>query len=143
MFDRPSYNHIQESTGANGSLPDAEHDINCPALGQPEYKLNYLSTACESRLVTKVRGAECTFGKDCPRFKGPDPKKRIYVSREHDKEEKPGRKAPTNVQECMSCHETKQIKAIRLCNLCYAHNHHAGTLENFAKYRQRVKRVKT
>jgi hypothetical protein len=143
MYDRPSYNHIQDSTGSNGALPDAEHDINCPALGQPEYKLNYLSTACESRLTTKVRGAKCTYGHDCKRFRGPQPKKRIYVSREHDKEVKPGRKTPLNVQECMCCHKKLQIKSLQLCSACYVRHHGKGTLGPFEQYRKRTRRAKT
>ena len=143
MFDRTSFNSIQDQTGANGSLPESEHDINCPALGQPDYKLNYLATACEYRLTTKVHGANCTYGHDCKRFRGPEPKKRIYVSREQDTEMKPGRKPVENIQECMSCHDTKQIKSLHLCSACYVRHHGKGTLGPFEQYRTRKKRAKT
>ena len=133
-------NQLEDVTGANGALPGLENDINCPALGEAGYYINYLSSSCADRLVTTIKGASCTYGHKCPRFKGLEPRKRIPVIGE---QRPPEVRKGLTVGECVACCEDKPIKSLRLCVACYGHHHNADTLGQFDKYRTRKKRAKT
>jgi hypothetical protein len=124
MFDRPSYNHIQDSTGSNGALPDAEYDINCPALGMPDFKLNYLAESCAIRLASKVKRSACSFGDGCPRFRPtvatvkPPPRKRMVRTSNKD-------------HTCVCCGKKGEHHCRGLINACYKRHRKKGNIEMF------------
>lgn len=132
MFDRPSYNHIQDSTGSNGALPDAEYDINCPALGMPDFKLNYLASSCEIRLASKVKRSSCSYGDGCPRF-------RPTVATIKPPEKKRRSKASKNKHKCVCCSKIGVHQARGLITKCYDREKKRKNLGQFHRnYRKYV-----
>jgi hypothetical protein len=127
MFDRPSYNHIQDKTGSNGALPDAEYDINCPALGMPDFKLNYLADSCEIRLSSKVKRTACSFGDGCPRFR---PTVATIKTTARIQNHSKGN--------CVCCGVYDEIQGRGLIRVCYNRYHGLGTLHKFPLTRKRV-----
>ena len=125
-------NSTTERTGQGGSIHDAAHDINCPAFGEPEYKLNYYATSCDLRL----EAGTCEQGY-CPRYKGNQPTGRT-ANRPITADFKtfvPG--SPEKVvagQECRCCNRVKKIRGRGLCNSCYSHHYYRNTLDKFSKF---------
>jgi hypothetical protein len=143
MFDRPSYNHIQDSTGSNGALPDAEYDINCPALGMPDFKLNYLASSCEIRLASKVKRSSCNFGDGCPRFRSKELEKvekvaKVIKPKLVEKRIKMPKIAREN-HKCLCCGEIGTYKSRGLIQGCYDKHRFTKTLDQFPLTRKRAK----
>jgi hypothetical protein len=125
MFDRTSYNSIQDSTGSNGSLPDAGYDINCPALGMPDFKLNYLAESCESRLTTKNPKAACKYGDGCPRF-------RPTVAT-IQKPVKKRTRGPKENHKCFCCGKIGTHQSRGLIGKCYDRHKWSKTLDKYPR----------
>jgi hypothetical protein len=128
MFDQPSYNSLQDQTGSNGALPDAEYNLYCPANGGPDWKLNYFKASCAIRLEKH----SCKTG-DCPRFVGEKPKKVAGGSQEHHK--KPRREPARRIHKCLCCSKEKFIQGRGLCRPCYNFHSVRGILDNYPKTR--------
>jgi hypothetical protein len=127
MFDQPSYNSLQDKTGSNGALPDAEYNLYCKAIPGPDYKLNYYKASCAVRLE-KHSCQSC----DCPRFAGEKPKV-VGGSQEHHK--KPRRRPAPRIHKCLCCSKEKFIQGRGLCRPCYNFHSVRGILDNYPKTR--------
>jgi hypothetical protein len=136
MFDSPSQNHRQEQTGQKGSLPDADYNLHCKALGGPDWKLNYFKSSCAIRLEDHT----CKTS-TCPRYVG-KPQKKAAANPVIVK--KNGRPKTNADQVCVCCNgETRTrtgkkpvMKAHKLCSICYSFHHHKGTMD---QWRQEAK----
>jgi hypothetical protein len=125
MFDQPSYNSLQDKTGSNGALKDAQYNLHCPANGGPEWKLNYFKSSCAIRLEDHT----CK-NKKCKRFKLANTGKSSTVIQGETK------RPPTNKKhKCICCGKIGRYNGRGLIQKCYDRNKRAGTLDKFPKTR--------
>lgn len=111
-------NRDQESTGGDGIMSDQEYDINCPLMGKPDWKMNYLASSCLERRANGCTHPGCQYNGNRP-VKKERPKEKYHHVR--------------SVRECACCHEEKKINGRELCGRCYGLNRYHGTLEDYPK----------
>jgi hypothetical protein len=125
MFDRTSYNSIQDSTGSNGSLPDQQYNIHCKAIGGPDWRLNYLAESCETRLKAKVKRLACSFGDGCPRFRPTV----ATISKPVRKR----KRGPKENHKCFCCGKVGTHQSRGLITTCYDRHKWAKTLDKYPR----------